>query len=130
MDWEEVAVADSAVVEVVEVEDLTAAATVLEDLAAVPAVDSVAAADSAAEEDLLDFAAVMVEDGAAQNGFLELDQEHVALEQHGAAVEEMQAIHRPRLDPWVLWAAPAAATRDRLERTKFQIASCIRNHGS
>ena len=45
MDWEEVAVADSAVVEVVEVEDLAAAATVLEDLAAVPAVDSAAAAD-------------------------------------------------------------------------------------
>ena len=48
-----------------------AAATVVEDLAAVPVVDSVAAADwvAVAAEDLLDFAAVMVEDGAAQKVF-------------------------------------------------------------
>ena len=91
---------------------MTAAATVLEDLAAVPAVDSVAAADSAAEEDLLDFAAVMVEDGAAQKNL----EEHAALEQHGAAEEEVQTIPRPRLEePWAIWVAPAVATRDQLE---------------
>ena len=137
VDWEEVAVANSvAVVEdwAAEVEaDSVAAAGVMDSVAAA-AVDSVAAADSAAEEDLLDFAAVMVEDGAAENGFLALDQEHAVREQHLAAVEEVQAIPHPRLEqPWVPWVAPASAIRRRyrdrwgrkISRTGYRIRRAI-----
>ena len=101
-----------------------AAGTVVVDLVAVPVVDS-AAADwvAVAAEDLLDFAALMVEDGAAQKSLVE----HAALERHGVAVEEVQTI--PRRDSrsrgqygWLLrwqpetgcwWFACGSITRER-----------------
>ena len=96
-----------------------AAGTVVVDLVAVPVVDSAAADWVAVEvEDLLDFAALMVEDGAAQKSLVE----HAALERHGVAVEEVQTIPRPRLEePWAIWVAPAVATRDRLSVARLRL---------